>query len=74
MFKEKERSSPDGGKGLNKNLASAGVSFCLIPWRPLGAACTTGGHLALKLGGLALWTPMVASLGPQAMEAMSVCL
>ena len=30
-----------------------------------------GGHFALKLGGLALCTPMMASVG--AMEAMCLC-
>lgn len=46
-------------------------SFCLIPWRPPEHSLHHGGHFALKLGGWALCTPMMASLG--AMEAMCLC-
>lgn len=49
MFKEKERSSPDGGKGLNKNLASAGVKLLLDPVETSGAQPAPRGSSCLKV-------------------------
>lgn len=62
-----------GEKGAEQKFASAGVKLLLDPMETPEAACTTGVIFALKLGGLAPWTPMVASLGPQAMEATCLC-
>lgn len=62
-----------GEKGWTRIWLQLESSFCLIPWRPPERSLHHGGHLALKLGGLTLWTPMMASLGPQAMEATCLC-
>ena len=48
MFKE-ERSSPDGGKGLNKNLASVGVKLLLDPVETSGAQPAPRGSFCLKV-------------------------
>lgn len=48
MFKE-ERNSPDAGKGLNKNLASAGVKLLLDPVETSGAQPAPQGLSCLKV-------------------------
>lgn len=65
--RKRREAVPDGGKGeLNKNLASAGVKASAAVYGDLWVQPAPRGHLALKdWRDLALWTPMVASLGPQ---------